>query len=284
MSNDERGAERSRHASEPPETRKMILTLDIGNSRVKAGVFAEGRLRVSAVRTHPLREASDYLLELGVEARVDRIVISSVVTPLTAVFRAFAHEVSPLPPIVVDHLLNMGLTYAVASPEQVGADRIANAVGGYCLFHGPVIIADFGTATTLTVVGGDGRFLGGSILPGCSMMAEVLREKTSRLPLVDLVEPTSALGKDTVHNIQSGVFFGMAGAVERLVEEIGREIGYNMNLVLTGGMCGVFGRFIRGGPCIEPMLTTRGLLEIYSRVDGVPLPRTIMIEGKLNGQ
>ncbi|MGW8272829.1 MAG: type III pantothenate kinase [Thermodesulfovibrionales bacterium] len=257
----------------------MIVTLDIGNSRVKAGVFSEGRLRVSATRTHPLREPSDYLSELGVRDRVDHVVISSVVTSLTAMFHSFAVGMSSHTPILVDHLLNAGLTYAVAAPERVGADRIANAVGGYRLCDGPVIIADFGTATTLTAVGEDGQFLGGSILPGGCMMAEALREKTSRLPLVDLHVPSAAIGKDTAQNIQSGIFFGVAGAVERLAEEFSREMGYTANLVLTGGMCRMFGQLIRGASRIEPLLTTRGLLEIYSLVEGVSLPGTIVIEG-----
>lgn len=242
-------------------------------------MFSEGKLTVSATPTHPLREASDYVSDLGAKAHYDRIVISSVVTPLTSAFREFAHEISPRDPIVVDHLLDTGLSYAVAAPEQVGADRIVNAIGGYCLFNGPVIIADFGTATTLTAVGPNQQFLGGAILPGSAMMAEALREKTSRLPLVDLVPPARAIGKDTAQNIRAGIFFGMAGAVERLVEEMIKEIGYNMNLVLTGGLSGVFGRFIRSGPPVDPMLTTRGLLEIYSRVDGIPLPGTLQIEG-----
>jgi type III pantothenate kinase len=115
-------------------------------------------------------------------------------------------------------------------------------------------------------VGKEKAFLGGAILPGAAMMAEALNEKTSRLPKIDLVPPSSVIGKDTANNIRSGIFIGTAGAVERVVDEIERDFGYTIKVILTGGLCEVFWSFIRNVDIVDPMLTLKGLFAIYERI------------------
>lgn len=244
----------------------MILALDIGNSRIKAGISLNETVSCFAADTRPLRNAADYLNDFNIPGPVEGVVLSSVVEELTERFREFSISQWGCEPVVVDHLLDTGLSYAVRNPEKIGPDRIANAAGSYYSGNGPSIVVDLGTATTITVVGRGASFLGGSILPGALMMAESLAEKTSKLPCVDLVLPRSVIGKDTQENIQSGIFFGIAGAVERAVEEIRKDIKYPMKVLLTGGLCEVFRGLIRNADVIDPLLTMKGLFLIHQRI------------------
>jgi type III pantothenate kinase len=138
-------------------------------------------------------------------------------------------------------------------------------VGGYHTAGGPAIIVDMGSATTLTVVGKDAGFMGGCIMAGVGMMASSLQEKTSKLPEVAFDIPDHVIGRDTAENIHAGLSYGVAGAVERLIAEIKKEIGYTMNVILTGGMCGEFRNLISGIDIIDPLLALKGLFIIYDR-------------------
>ena len=245
----------------------MILALDIGNSRIKAGMAQDKTLRCFATDTRPLRNVRDYLKDIAVPESFDGVVLSSVVDELIGRFREFSIAQWGCEPVIVNHLLDTGLSYAIRNPEKIGPDRIANAAGSYYSGNGPSIVVDIGTATTITVIGRGAAFLGGSILPGALMIAEALAEKTSKLPRTDLVLPKSVIGKDTEENIQSGIFFGIAGAVERAVEEIRKEITYPMKVVLTGGLCEAFRGLIRSADVIDPLVTMKGLFLIYQRIN-----------------
>lgn len=253
----------------------MILALDIGNSRIKVGMAHQEAVTYFALDTRPLRDVSDYISEFNLPEPVEGVIISSVVDELTASFRERLRTQYGKEPFIVNYLLDSGLTYGVGSPEKIGADRIANAVGSYFSGNGPSIVVDLGTATTVSIVGKGAEFLGGSILPGADVMAEALSEKTSRLPRIDLALPRSVIGKDTQESIRSGIFFGTAGAVERVIEEIQREIPYPMKVILTGGMGEVFRGLIRSADAIDPLLTMKGLFLIYERARNRTAPERI---------
>ena len=240
----------------------MILAIDIGNSRVKAGVQVDGKINFTAVDTDPFADARSYLDKLDIGGKIDTVIISSVVDELYNTFQEFSNILSESNGIFVDHRMKTGIGLKVDRPEQVGPDRIANAVGGYQVAGGAVIVVDMGSATTFTVVGRDQQMLGGCIMPGVNMMATALSEKTSKLPLVEIAIPEHMIGKDTVENIHCGLSYGVAGAVERVVAEIKKEIGYTMKVILTGGFSNLFKDLISGIDIVDPLLTFKGLFVI----------------------
>ena len=241
----------------------MILAIDIGNSRVKAGVQVNGKINHTAVDTDPFADARSYMDKLDIGDKIDAVIISSVVDELYDEFQEFSNILCGSNGIFVDHRLKTGIDLKVDHPEQVGPDRIANAVGGYQVAAGPVIVVDMGSATTFTVVGRDREMLGGSIMPGVNMMATALNEKTSKLPLVEIGVPEHVIGKDTVENINIGLSYGVAGAVERVIAEIKKEIGYTMKIILTGGFSNLFKDLISGIDIVDPLLTLKGLFIIH---------------------
>lgn len=243
----------------------MIVAVDIGNSRIKAGVKVEDAIEYRTTETRPFQEAGSYIEKLGIEGEIEGVVLSSVVDELEDTFKEVAVGLCGREPLVVSNLLDTGLTYAIKHPETVGADRIANGVAAYTIAGGPVIAVDIGTAITFTVVGKGAELLGGCIMPGAALMAEALGKRTSRLPVVDFFLPPHVIGKDTEENIKSGLGYGIAGAVERIVAEIRNEIGYTMKTVLTGGMCGIFDGLIRDIDAVDPLLTLKGLFTIYEK-------------------
>lgn len=243
----------------------MILAIDMGNSRIKFGVKTYDTVKYFSTETHPIRDARSYMANKIFRNNIQGVIVSSVVKELNEPFISCFNTEYRLSPIVVDHTTDTGLTYSVRTPETIGPDRIANAVGGYSACNGPAIVVDFGTATTITVVGKDKVFLGGTIMPGVETMARSLNEKTSKLPLVDITVPSSSIGRDTVENIQTGIIMGTAGAVDRMVDEIRTEIGYTIAVVLTGGMCEFFGDMIRTADGVDPLLTMKGLFLIFER-------------------
>jgi type III pantothenate kinase len=166
--------------------------------------------------------------------------------------------------VVVTHALP-GIGFRITHPEELGTDRIANAVAAFALVRRPVIAIDFGTATTITVVDGNGDYLGGSILPGIGLMNEALGMKTSKLKKVDIVPPEHSLGKDTAGCILSGLFIGTAGAVERIISDIETETGVSYDVMLTGGFCHLIDTLIRRPHTVRTGLTLEGLKILYEK-------------------
>jgi type III pantothenate kinase len=241
----------------------MILAIDIGNSRVKAGMQIGGEMNYVVVDTDPKADTRTYLDKLHIKGAIDAVIVSSVVDELNDTFREISNILSGSDGLFVDHSVRTGIGLKVDHPEEVGSDRIANAVGGYHAVNGAAIIVDLGSATTFTVVDKDRQMLGGCIMPGVNMMASSLSEKTSKLPLVDIVAPKSAIGKNTAENIQCGLSYGVAGAIEKVIAAINKEMGYTMKIILTGGMCTLFKDLITGIDIVDPLLTIKGLLKIH---------------------
>lgn len=254
----------------------MLLVLDIGNSAMKAGLFDGGTLErtarlelSSAVST---RECVVLLEDFLTGAKTPLAVAVACVVPdaLGAVAEA-AESVTGVVPMVVTHDSDTGLVLDIKEPSTMGADRIVAAVGAVEAIGSPVAVVDFGTATTVGFVfegdvPGSAVFRGGAIMPGLTLMGRLLSTETAQLPDVDFHRTFSALGRDTVENILSGVVLGTAGAVERIIAEVERMEAVGFQMVLTGGMCAhVRGHLARTPVLVEPNLTLYGLRAIYSR-------------------
>jgi len=253
----------------------MLIAIDIGNSSITIGYFTETGLFVQKMNTSPLRGPSQYGLlfsrfmkEKNIDKRPEGSIISSVVSGHTKVFMKALKTLTSLEPLVVRWTLKTGLEFAIPNPEGLGSDRIANAVAAYESYKSPVAVVDFGTASTVTVVGRDARYIGGSILPGIRLMNASLAKGTSQLEEAPLVPPASALGIDTVHCIQSGLFYGTAGAVERILCEIEKENGFKLNVVVSGGFGELISGFLQRKHDLRPHLTLEGMKLIYMRNAG----------------
>jgi type III pantothenate kinase len=257
----------------------MLLVIDIGNSSITMGIFDGDRLlgRVSL----PIRRRGDpahyrgeieaFMSENRVEKPLSGVIISSVVPELTSVLERSVREISAREPLTVVHSLNTGLTFDVERPEDVGADRISNAVAALEAFGSPLAVVDFGTATTISAVR-ERRFLGGAILPGVRLMGEALHKGTAKLPSVDpaaeskgSVPPVAALGKSTTTSMISGMIYGTSGAVERIIRRIEAEQGCVFKVVVTGGNAFMLMPYIERDCSFDPDLTLKGLRLIYER-------------------
>ncbi|MBZ0155782.1 MAG: type III pantothenate kinase [Alphaproteobacteria bacterium] len=265
----------------------MLLGIDIGNTTIGLGLFPEPEggteLFVRKIPSHPARPAEYYKREIiallgqgGISTAPSVInqgdaILSSVVPPLTRPVLKAARELTGRKPLIVSHALQGGLLFEVKHPDQVGADRIATAVAGAHRYNRPVAVGDFGTATTITVVGPRLRFLGGAIMPGLHLMQHALFSRTAQLPSVVLDRAQGALGKDTRSAIASGILYGTAGGVESLVKSMEKELAFKVQLVLTGGYASLLSSFIRRKHEVVPHLLFEGLRLIYLKTKGTEI-------------
>jgi type III pantothenate kinase len=208
-----------------------------------------------------------FMKENNIEKSGCNGIISSVVASHTEVFvkalEGFS-ESGDASVLIVSHTMS-GTGFRISNPQELGTDRIANAVAAFALVGKPGAVIDFGTATTITVVDEDGNYTGGAIMPGIGLMNESLAAKTSKLAAVDVKAPKTALGADTAGCILSGLLFGTAGAVERIVGEIEKETGLTYEVVLTGGHALLIDAFIRRPHFLKPHLTLEGLKILYEK-------------------
>ncbi len=250
----------------------MLLAIDIGNSNVVVGVF-DGPTLVGdwRVGTDPAKTRDEYailLLDLlrveGISPdQVDGVILSSVVPPLTPLFEELAEAYFHRSPLTVSAELETGLTIRYENPGEVGTDRIVNAAAAYRRYGGPLIIVDFGTATTFCVVTATGEYLGGAIAPGLKISAEALFARAAKLPKVELARPKSVIGPDTTTSMQAGLVFGYAGLVDGLVDRIQRELGLECYVLATGGLAGLIAPESRTIREVRPALTLEGLALLY---------------------
>jgi type III pantothenate kinase len=252
----------------------MLIAVDIGNSSINIGYFLNLGLLIQKVATHPLLSdneyseiMSDFLRQNHIAKKGISCIISSVVASHTAVLINAVErlQVDKENILVVSHKMAAGLNLKVKMPEELGADRLANAVGAYAVYNQAVAVVDFGSATTITVVGKNADLIGGSIMPGIGLMNDVLAERTSKLARVFLEKPEAALGQDTIGCVRSGLMIGTAGAVERILEEIERETGYRFRVIVTGGHAHLVEPFIKRPHEVNLMLTLEGLRVIYAK-------------------
>jgi type III pantothenate kinase len=250
----------------------MLIALDIGNSSIKLGFFIKKTLFVRECATHPLLPSSrfaalilQYMQEKNMDKTPEGIIISSVVQGHTEVLGKTLKRLFCVQPFILDHTSKTGIRLNIPKPEGLGPDRIANAVAADALYKCPVAVIDFGTATTISVVGEGANYIGGAILPGVGLMNESLAKGTSRLSKVQIRSATAALGTNTSSGIRSGLLFGTAGAAERIITEIERETSLRLKIAVTGGYSRFISKYMKRRHKLIPLLTLQGLRIIYTR-------------------
>lgn len=224
----------------------MILVIDIGNTNIKLGVYdgdklvESWRLSVSVPRTSD--EIGIHMRNLCEEHGIGKgdfegIIVSSVQPSLNYTFERACEYYLGKKPIVIGPGIKTGLNIKYINPQEVGADRIVNSVAAYRIYGGPCVVVDFGTATTFNAISAKGEFLGGCIAPGIKTSLKSLVNNTAKLPNVELITPTSAIGKTTAGNMQAGIVYGFIGLVQNIVRELKKEMGEeNAKVIATGGL------------------------------------------------
>lgn len=252
----------------------MLLAVDIGNTNVVFGVHDGERWRhYWRVRTVRDKMADEYGVLLRALLRetdltmamMDQIVIASVVPPLTGRMEEMLSEQTDVPPLIISHTVDTGLSFAVDNPREVGADLIANAVAAHARVQGACIVVDFGTATTFTAVSDAAVFLGVAIAPGMNLAASALAGGTAQLPQVRLSAPAQAIGTNTIHAVQSGVLLGYVGLVEGMIDRFQAEIPGAASVIATGGLSGVIGPLTQRFSAVDQWLTLDGIRLIGER-------------------
>ena len=250
----------------------MLLAVDIGNTNIALGVFEEQRLRSTwRIATDPRRLPDEYgllvsnMLPLkGISPQdITGACYCSVAPTLAPTFEEMCKYYFKVSPLAVTAGVKTGVRILYDNPRDVGADRIVDAVAALCLYGGPVIIVDFGTATVFDAVSRDGEYLGGAIAPGINVSAEALFLSTSQLRRVELTPPKSAIGRNTVTSLQSGLLLGHVGLVEGMVARFKEEMGQEVQVVATGGLAEIIAKETGIFDAVNPDLTLIGLRLIY---------------------
>jgi len=250
----------------------MLLAIDIGNTNIILGMFEDKELRATwRIATGIHRMADEYavillslLRQQGLDAPdVTKVALCSVVPPLTAVFEELCQQYCHVSPLVVRAGVKTGVRIRMDNPAEVGADRIVDAAAAHHLYDGPIIIVDFGTATTFDTVSREGDYLGGAIAPGLSTAAESLYIQAAMLPRVELTRPERAIGTSTIAAMQSGLVFGYVGLIEGIIARIQQELGEKARVVATGGYAELIAKETSVIDVVNTELTLIGLRLIY---------------------
>ena len=259
----------------------MLLAIDIGNTNIALGLFelgpsgaGVGKLRADwRLETRVGRTGDEYaalLAELfrlaGVDMRsVSAAAVSSVVPPVLFPIEQLCRKHLGVEPLVIGPGTKTGMPVLYDNPREVGADRIVNAVAAHRRWPGGAIVVDFGTATTFDVVTARGEYLGGVIAPGLAVSADALFSATAKLPRVEIVRPRTAVGRNTVASMQSGLVFGYAGLVDAIVDRIKAEVDFQPRVVGTGGLAALVAKEARSIDECDDMLTLHGIALIFER-------------------
>jgi type III pantothenate kinase len=252
----------------------MLLVVDVGNTHTVLGLYDGERLvHDFRIETAKGRTSDEYhvlllnLLELAGVKRTDvrASILASVVpsfndTVIEAIDRAFDHEI-----MVVGPGIKTGMPVLYENPREVGADRIVNAVAAYERVKGAAIVVDFGTATTFDCISAKGEYLGGAIAPGMQISASALFARAARLPRSEIAQPPRAIGRNTVHSMQSGIVFGYVGLVDGLVRRLAGEMEGDVTVIATGGLAGLIEPESETIEEVDEYLTLEGLRLIYLR-------------------
>ncbi|HEY0459988.1 MAG TPA: type III pantothenate kinase [Pyrinomonadaceae bacterium] len=246
----------------------MLLAIDIGNSSTKIGVFDNAKLtKRLIIPTIRSKTAADIYLSVEEELNqiFSAIVISSVVPELNEAFRALGEKYFNQTPVFVDNRADFGLEIKYFLPENLGIDRIVAAFAAARIYGAPVIVCDFGTATTIDVVNSKNEYLGGIITPGINTLSEALFIKTSKLPRVEIRKPETVIGNSTAQSIQSGVFYGYIGLTEGILKRMIAELGEKPKTVATGGFANLIAENCELIETVDENLMLEGLRLIYEK-------------------
>jgi type III pantothenate kinase len=258
----------------------MLLAIDVGNTNIVLGVFDGDRLadswRLVTMRERTADELGILVTHLFERHKIDLagvhgIILSSVVPPLTRTLEEMCDRYFNMRPLTVDPATNTGMPVLYKPATDVGADRVVNAVAAFEAFGRaqgiPLIVVDFGTATTFDAITRTGEYLGGVICPGIGISADALFQRAARLPRVDVRKPPSVIGQTTVTSMQSGLFFGYVSMVDGIVARMREELegGASAMCIATGGMADVIAGESQAIQRVEPDLTLQGLRLIWQR-------------------
>lgn len=243
----------------------MLLTIDIGNTSTKFGVFEDNALIYHLTAPTILHQTADEIYNPALNQPIRAVIISSVVSELKNVYREFSNKYFNLEPVFVDNSLDLDLKINYVPPETLGVDRFVAAFAAVEKYGKPCVICDFGTATTIDAVNSGGEYLGGIITPGMDTMRESLFTNTSALPLIKLRKPESVIGNSTVTSIQSGVYFGYIALVDGLIERIIGELGEQPKVVATGGFAELIAESSVKIETVDDNLLLEGLRLIYEK-------------------
>ncbi|HEX6112241.1 MAG TPA: type III pantothenate kinase [Geminicoccaceae bacterium] len=252
--------------------RKLLLAIDVGNTNTVFALYRErhalGQWRISTIRERTADEYAAALTQLMAlkgysQGDVGAAVISSVVPQALTPLKSMCHEFFSCTARVVGDDLGVTIPVAVDNPREVGADRLVNAVAAHTRYHGPLIVVDFGTATTFDVIDEEGRYCGGVIATGINLSLEALHRAAAKLPRVAVERPDRVIGTSTVSAMQSGVFWGYVSMIEGIVTRIKTEFGAEMKVIATGGLAGLFAGATDAIEHVDRDLTMAGLVELY---------------------
>ncbi|MBM7622310.1 type III pantothenate kinase [Bacillus tianshenii] len=248
--------------------------MDVGNTNTVIGVYEGEELkhhwRVETSRNKTEDEfgmiIKSLLEHVGLSFKdFEGIIISSVVPPIMFSLERMCQKYFHLKPLVVGPGIKTGLNIKYENPREVGADRIVNAVAGIHLYGSPLIIVDFGTATTYCYINEDKQYMGGAIAPGISISTEALYSRASKLPRIEIARPEGVIGKNTVSAMQAGILFGYVGQVEGIVERMKRQSPIPPKVIATGGLASLIGNESDVIDIVDPFLTLKGLHLIYTK-------------------
>ncbi len=267
----------------------MLLAIDVGNTHITVGAFHGKKLAhtwrlntfrhytadelgihfrqlLSSVHPSPLLPLPSKRGEGGGEGSLRGVCIASVVPSLDEPLQEMSRRYLKHTPLMVTPKTKLSIKNLYKNPEEVGADRLVNAVAVYALYRKPAIVVDFGTATTLDCISAKGEYLGGAICPGMELAGEWLATHTAKLPRVTFRSvPSRAIGKTTKESLQSGLFWGYISLVDGLLHRLTKEIGGRPLIVATGGLSPVIGPYLKPVPKILPNLTLDGLRMIWEQ-------------------
>jgi type III pantothenate kinase len=250
----------------------MLLVFDIGNTNIVLGAYeGEELLQHWRVSTDRQKTGDEYGILInnlftygGLSIKnISAVIISSVVPPLVVPLVKMCQRYFKVEPLVVGPGIKTGIFIKYENPREVGADRIVNAVSAHHKYSGPLIIVDFGTATTFCVISDNGDYLGGAIAPGIGISTEALFQRAAKLPRIELVKPKSVICRNTVTSMQSGIIYGFVGQVEGIVKRMKDELGQDAYVIATGGLANLIAQETTIINSVEHFLTLEGLRIIY---------------------
>lgn len=253
---------------------KLLLVIDVGNTNTVLGVYHNGdlnyhwRIETSRHKTEDefgmaIRSLFDYVGLMF--DQIEGIIISSVVPPMMFALERMCEKYFDITPQIVGPGMKTGLNIMCDNPKEVGADRIVNAVAAIHLYGAPLIVVDFGTATTYCYINEQKQYMGGAIAPGITISTEALYTRAAKLPRIEIVRPDHIVGKNTISAMQSGILYGYVGQVEGIVKRMKQQAKQTPKVIATGGLSTLIGNESDCIDIVDPFLTLKGLQLIYER-------------------